>query len=148
MGTGFTHMEWYRKSNGEVVFGEIGCRPGGARLVDQMNFTSDVDLFVEWARAACWGHIDQLPARKYNTAIIFKRAQGQGRIRQVSGLQGYLQRHGDAVVVDALLRPGQPRRDWKQTLVSDGYLIVRHPSWKGAVALADEAARGIALIAE
>jgi biotin carboxylase len=148
MGTGFTHMEWYRKSNGEVVFGEIGCRPGGARLVDQMNFTSDVDLFVEWARAACWGHIDQLPARKYNTAIIFKRAQGQGRIRQVSGLQGYLQRHGDAVVVDALLRPGQPRRDWKQTLVSDGYLIVRHPSWKGAVALADEAARGIALFAE
>ena len=27
MGTGFTHMEWYRKADGEVVFGEIGCRP-------------------------------------------------------------------------------------------------------------------------
>lgn len=25
--TGFTHMEWYRKDNGEAVFGEIGGRP-------------------------------------------------------------------------------------------------------------------------
>ena len=28
--TGFTHMEWYRKVDGEVVFGEIGARPPGA----------------------------------------------------------------------------------------------------------------------
>ena len=39
MGDGFTHMEWFRKPDGEVVFGEIGCRPGGAHLVDQMNYT-------------------------------------------------------------------------------------------------------------
>ncbi|MCB1007728.1 MAG: ATP-grasp domain-containing protein, partial [Acidobacteria bacterium] len=32
--TGFTHMEWYRKHDGEVVFGEIGGRPPGARTVD------------------------------------------------------------------------------------------------------------------
>ena len=148
MGTGFTHMEWYRKANGEVVFGEIGCRPGGARLVDQMNFTSDVDLFVEWARAVCWGHIHPLPPRKYNVAIIFKRAQGQGHIRHIRGLSAYLERHGDAVVADALLRPGTHRRDWKQTLVSDGYLIVRHPQWHGALALADDAARNVVLFAE
>jgi biotin carboxylase len=30
-GTGFSHMEWYRKADGEVVFGEIGARPPGAR---------------------------------------------------------------------------------------------------------------------
>jgi hypothetical protein len=36
------------------VFGEIGCRPGGAHIVDQMNYTSDIDLFREWARVACW----------------------------------------------------------------------------------------------
>ena len=54
MGTGFTHMEWYRKANGEIVFGEVGCRPGGAHLVDQMNYTSDIDLFREWARSVCW----------------------------------------------------------------------------------------------
>ena len=50
-------------------------------------------------------------------------------------------------MVDELLRPGQRRRDWKQTLVSDGYLIVRHPTWEGALALADDAAQTIGLFA-
>jgi biotin carboxylase len=36
--SGFTHMEWYRKADGEVVFGEIGARPPGAHQVDQMKF--------------------------------------------------------------------------------------------------------------
>lgn len=147
MGTGFTHMEWYRKSNGEVVFGEIGCRPGGARLVDQMNYTSDIDLYREWARAACWGKFAADTTRKYNTAIIFKRAQGQGRIQRITGLHAFLEKHQGAVVADELLRPGTPRRDWKQTLVSDGYLMVRHPDWQGAKAIADEAARTIGMFA-
>jgi biotin carboxylase len=55
MGTGFTHMEWFLTPKGEAVFGEIGCRPGGGHIVDQMNYTSDIDLFREWARVACWG---------------------------------------------------------------------------------------------
>ncbi|MBV8194217.1 MAG: ATP-grasp domain-containing protein, partial [Candidatus Dormibacteraeota bacterium] len=48
---GFTHMEWYRRENGEVVFGEIGARPPGARTVDVMNFASDTDLTQRWAEA-------------------------------------------------------------------------------------------------
>ncbi len=43
---GFTHMEWYRKADGEVVFGEIGARPPGARTVDVMNYATDSDLFL------------------------------------------------------------------------------------------------------
>ena len=54
---GFTHMEWYRKHDGEVVFGEIGevvfgeigARPPGARTVDVMNYAVDGDLFRMWA---------------------------------------------------------------------------------------------------
>ena len=46
---GFTHMEWYRKADGEVVFGEIGARPPGARTVDVMNYATDADLFSAWA---------------------------------------------------------------------------------------------------
>jgi len=71
MGDGFTHMEWFRKPDGEVVFGEIGCRPGGAHLVDQMNYTSDIDLFREWARVSCWGEFEADARRKYNCAIVF-----------------------------------------------------------------------------
>lgn len=127
MGTGFTHMEWYRKADGEVVFGEIGCRPGGAHLVDQMNYTSDIDLFTEWARAVVHGRFEARATRRYHCAIVFKRAHGQGRIQRVEGLAEFLARHGRHVCQEALLRPGSPRRDWKQTLLSDGHLILRHP---------------------
>lgn len=148
MGDGFTHMEWYRTASGEVVFGEIGCRPGGAHLVDQMNYTCDIDLFREWARAVCWGRFEADAARTYNAAIIFKRAKGHGRITRIDGLDEFLRRHGEHVVEQRLLPPGSPRRDWKKTLVSDGYLLLRHPDWDRAYQLAMEAATDITMWAE
>ena len=148
MGDGFTHMEWFRKPDGEVVFGEIGCRPGGAHLVDQMNYTCDIDLFREWARAVCWGRFEAPTIRKYNAAIIFKRARGHGRITRIDGLAEYLRRHGEHVVEQRLLPPGSPRRDWKKTLVSDGYLLLRHPDWDRTYELAMEAANDITMWAE
>ena len=148
MGDGFTHMEWYRKAGGEVVFGEIGCRPGGAHLVDQMNYTCDIDLFREWARAVCWGRFEAPSKRKYNAAIIFKRARGHGRIIRIDGLREFLHRHGEHVVEQRLLPPGSPRRDWKKTLVSDGYLLLRHPDWDRTYQLAMEAATDITMWAE
>ena len=148
MGDGFTHMEWFRKPDGEVVFGEIGCRPGGAHLVDQMNYTCDIDLFREWARAVCWGRFEAPTQRKYNAAIIFKRAKGHGRITRIDGLADYLQRHAEHVVEQRLLPPGSPRRDWKKTLVSDGFLLVRHPDWDRTYQLAMEAATEITMWAE
>jgi biotin carboxylase len=148
MGTGFTHMEWYLKANGEVVFGEIGCRPGGAHLVDQMNFTCDIDLYRETARAICWKSFEASTVRKYNAGIIFKRAKGQGTIQAITGLEGFKQRAGGALVADELLRPGTRRRDWKQTLVSDGFLLVRHPEWSEAHRLAFDAAQNVTLYAE
>ena len=148
MGDGFTHMEWFRKANGEVVFGEIGCRPGGAHLVDQMNYTCDIDLFREWARAVCWGTFDAPTARKYNAAIIFKRAKGHGRITRIDGLAEFLRRNGEHVVEQRLLPFGSQRRDWKKTLVSDGYLLLRHPDWNRTYQLAMEAATDITMWAE
>ena len=147
MGDGFTHMEWYLTSSGEVVFGEIGCRPGGAHLVDQMNFTSDIDLFREWARAVCWKDVQIKNPRLYNCAIIFKRAHGNGVIHRIEGLRNYLHQYGPAVVVENLLKPGQHRRDWNATLVSDGFLIVRHPDWRVAQVLAEKVATDIHLFA-
>jgi len=151
MGDGFTHMEWFRKPNdqgGDVVFGEIGCRPGGAHLVDQMNYTCDIDLFREWARAVCWGTFEAPTTRKYNAAIIFKRAKGHGRITRIDGLREFLHRHGEHVVEQRLLPVGSQRRDWKKTLVSDGYLLLRHPDWDRTYQLAMEAATDITMWAE
>lgn len=148
MGDGFTHMEWFRKPDGEVVFGEIGCRPAGAHLVDQMNWTSDIDLFCEWARVMCWGKIAIDTTRKFNSAIIFKRAIGQGRITRITGLEEYKRRAGQWLVGETLLRPGTARRNWKHTLVSDGYISVRHPEWDEARKLAAAAATDVTLYAE
>jgi biotin carboxylase len=148
MGDGFTHMEWYLTSKGEAVFGEIGCRPGGAHLVDQMNYTCDIDLFREWARAACWHSFEAPTERKYNAAIVFKRALGQGRITRIEGLHEWLRACGPWVVEERLLRPGTPRRNWKNTLLSDGHVLVRHPDWEEAHRMAFAAATGIRMFAE
>src|SRR5260221_4675692 len=148
MGDGFTHMEWFLTPKGEAIFGEIGCRPGGAHLVDQMNYTSDIDLFREWARVSCWRKFEARVERKYNVGIVFKRAQGQGRITRIEGLGDLLRGAGSCVVEWKLLRPGTPRRNWKNTLLSDGFVIVRHPEWVEAHRLAFAAATGIRIFAE
>ncbi len=147
MGDGFTHMEWFLTPKGEAVFGEIGCRPGGAHLVDQMNYTGDIDLFREWARVVCWKSFEASTVRKYNAGIIFKRAIGQGRITRITGLRDYLKRYGNNVVEEQLLRPGTQRRNWKNTLLSDGHLMVRHQNWDDAYRIAFAAATDITMYA-
>ncbi|MCX5746540.1 MAG: ATP-grasp domain-containing protein [Proteobacteria bacterium] len=147
MGDGMTHMEWFRTPAGEVVFGEVACRPGGACVVDLMNYTNDIDLFREWARVATHRTFEGSTVRKYNVGIVFKRAQGQGRIRHIAGLTEFYQRYREHIVEDTLLRPGTPRRDWKATLLSDGYIVVRHPDWDTACRMTTDAATSIHLYA-
>jgi biotin carboxylase len=125
--SGFTHMEWFRKPNGEAVFGEIAARPAGAQTVDLMNFSNDFDIYKGWAEAVTLGQFSLPITRKYHAAHIFKRAQGQGRIQRIEGLDGLMRDFGEHIVVVDLLPVGAMRRDWKQTLRSDGMLIVRHP---------------------
>jgi biotin carboxylase len=134
---GFTHMEWHRTASGEAVFGEIACRPPGAHTVDTMNYCCDVDLFTGWADAICHGRIRQPIRRLYNCAIVFKRAQGEGRIRRITGLDRVKARWGDAIVHVDLLPVGAPRRNWKMTLLSDGHVFVRHPDLETTCEIAD-----------
>jgi hypothetical protein len=147
MGTGFTHMEWFRKPNGELVFGEIAARPPGARLVDQMNYANDFDVYREWARVACWRTFEAPIHRRYHVAAVFKRAQGQGRIREIHGMDHARRALGEWLVADELLPIGTPRRDWKQTLLSDGCLIVRHPDLRTCEAMMHLLVQDVHLIA-
>ena len=123
---GFTHMEWYRKADGEAVFGEIGARPPGGRMVDIMNYATDADLFLAWAQAVTSGRIAEPVERHYNAAVIFKRAEGAGRITRHEGLDHLLAEYGEHVAALDLLPVGAPRRDWRASIVSDGMVIVRH----------------------
>jgi formate-dependent phosphoribosylglycinamide formyltransferase (GAR transformylase) len=133
---GFTHMEWYRKADGEVVFGEIGARPPGARTVDVMNYATDADLFWGWAEAVTNGRIPHPVERRYNAASIFKRASGAGRISHYEGLDRLLAEYGEHVAALELLPVGAPRRDWRATLIGDGMVIVRHPELPEALEIA------------
>jgi formate-dependent phosphoribosylglycinamide formyltransferase (GAR transformylase) len=142
---GFTHMEWYRKADGEVVFGEIGARPPGGRTVDVMNYATDADLFLGWAEAVVHGRLSAPIEHRYNAASIFKRARGVGRIVAVEGLERLLAEYGDAVAAIDLLPVGAERRDWRRTLISDGMIIVRHHELATTLQIADRFATDLHL---
>jgi hypothetical protein len=146
--TGFTHMEWFRTPSGEAVFGEIAARPPGARSVDVMNFAGDLDLFRGWGEAVACRSFSQPVRRLYNAAVVFKRARGQGRIRRIEGLESLLTRYGDHVVAVDLLPLGSPRRNWKQSLLSDGSVVVRHPDLARCLEIADRFGVELQIFAE
>ena len=145
--TGFTHMEWYRKSDGETVFGEMAARPPGANTVDLMNFASDIDLFTGYAEAEVTGRFTQPVERRYNAVNVFKRAEGKGRIQRIEGLDRIKQLFGPYIAHIDLLPVGAPRRDWVQTLVSDGYIVLRHPELSTLMQMADTVATDLRLYA-
>ena len=146
--SGFTHMEWYRKADGEVIFGEIGARPPGAHQVVQMKYACDFDVFRAWGEAVTLGRMDSTFERKYNVATIFKRARGTGRISRIEGTEQLQQQFGEHVVWNTLLAPGTPRRDWLQTLVSDGFIMLRHPDLEKTLDMADAVGTDLQLYAE
>jgi formate-dependent phosphoribosylglycinamide formyltransferase (GAR transformylase) len=144
--SGFTHMEWYLKSDGEAVFGEIGARPPGARVVYVMNYATDGDTYVGWAQAVVHGGMQPLE-RRYNAGAIFKRARGSGHITHSDGLDALLARYGEHVALLDLLPVGAPRRDWRSTVTGDGMVVVRHPELQQVIEMTEAFARDFQLYA-
>lgn len=145
--TGFTHMEWFRTGKGEAVFGEIGGRPPGARLVHAMNYSCDVDLFRGWAEAACYGRLSQDVSKKYNAAMVFKRAQGEGHVKAHEGLRELLQRYGKHVATIELTPIGEPKRDWQKVVVGDGWIVVRHPDLATTLEMSERFVNDLRIVA-
>ncbi|MFB9235490.1 acetyl-CoA carboxylase biotin carboxylase subunit family protein [Plantactinospora siamensis] len=145
--TGFTHLEWYRKADGEVVFGEIAARPPGVRVVDLMNFNTDGDLYAGWAEAVLHGRMRQL-RRQHNVGSICKRAHGAGRITAVRGLDELRAEFGPDIVLVDLLPIGAHRRDWRATTIGDGIVIVRHHELQRVIEMTERFAADLNLYAE
>lgn len=147
MGTGISHMEWFRQADGSAVFGEMACRPPGANMMDLMNYARDVDLYRAWGRAVL-GLDPELPVeRRYNAAIVFKRAVGEGRIRQIHGLDTFVKKYHPHIARVDLLPIGAERRNWKATFLADGNVVVRHRDLGACLEMAREAATSIQLVA-
>ncbi|MEM7153826.1 MAG: ATP-grasp domain-containing protein [Myxococcota bacterium] len=148
MGTGFVHMEWFTNSRGEAVFSEIACRSGGGKLMDAINFANDIDIYREWARAVCWRSFQATPHRRYHVAAVFKRAQGQGRITRIEGLDAVRQRAGGGLVIEDLLPIGHRRRDWKNTLLGDGMVMMRSVDYADVCQMRDVAVSKLRMFAQ
>ncbi|MEO0652055.1 MAG: hypothetical protein AAFZ65_15385, partial [Planctomycetota bacterium] len=147
--TGFTHMEWFRTESGEAVFGEIAARSPGGRLTHGMNVSCAADLFRGWGEAVVRGRIEQDLTKRYNAAMVFKRAEGGGdRISRVEGLERILAEHGENVPLIDLVPIGQPRRDWRQVVTGDGWLVARHPDLQACVQLADRLSSEVRIVAD
>jgi hypothetical protein len=112
-----------------------------------MNYASDIDVYRGWAEAVVHGRFSQDVERKYNAALIFKRAQGQGRIQHIEGLSRLMAEIGDHIVHLDLLPIGAPRRDWTTTVTSDGIVALRHPDLDTTIAMADRVATELQLYA-
>lgn len=145
--SGITHMEWFRTPSGEAVFGEIGGRAPGGRIVHAMNYATDGDLFRGWAEAVCHGRLTQNTEKRFNVGVVFKRAEGVGRIQRVEGMQGLLARYGEHIAHIDLVPIGQPRRDYRKVVEGDGWMVVRHPDLDTTIEMAHAGATELRMFA-
>lgn len=124
LGTGFTHMEWFRRDDGSLAIGEIAARPPGANFVEMMGWAHDADMYKAWARAVADNAFDGPFARKYSVGCAYLRGIGSGQVRRVTGVKEANAKVGRLAVKSKLPKVGQPKSDHYE---GDGYVIVRHP---------------------
>ena len=71
----FFHFEFLRRhSDGEFMGMEINCRPPGGFTTDIMNFTSDIDIYREYANVVVHNRFEAPIERKYHCAHVARRS--------------------------------------------------------------------------
>jgi biotin carboxylase len=124
MGTGVTHMEWFRRPDGSVAVSEVAARPPGAQFCTLISYAHDIDFYAAWARVVVFDRFD-VPERRYSAGAAYLRGQGgHGHVRAIHGLQQALHEVGPLVVDAKLPSVGQAPTG---TYEGEGYVILRHP---------------------
>jgi phosphoribosylaminoimidazole carboxylase (NCAIR synthetase) len=121
LGTGLTHMEWFRRPDGTVAVSEVAVRPPGAQITSMLCYAHDLDLYSAWAQLLVHGSFDP-PERTWSVGTVYLRGQGTGTVRAVHG-RDRLEELGPVVVEWRLPQPGQVASG---SYEGDGYVIVRH----------------------
>ncbi len=124
LGTGFTHMEWFRRDDGSLAIGEIAARPPGANFVEMMGWGHQADMYKAWARAVADQAFDGPFERQFAVGCAYLRGIGHGKVRRVTGVKEANAKVGKLAVKSKLPRVGQPKSDHYE---GEGYIIVRHP---------------------
>jgi len=123
MVTGMTHMEWFRREDGSLAISEVASRPPGAQFTSLISFAHDKDFYKVWAEVSIFEKFEA-PERPYACGAAYLRAQGDGLISQIDGIEEAQRELGDLVVDAKLPRVGQaPASSYE----GEGYVILRHP---------------------
>ncbi len=125
MGSGVTHMEWFRRKDGRIAVGEVAMRPPGAQFCSLVGYAHDIDFYRTWARAAVDDAFDGPHDRKFAVGICYLRGTGEGRVAAVDGVEEAQRKVGGLVMEAKLPQVGAPKN---ASYEGDGYVIVRHPS--------------------
>ncbi len=122
MGTGLTHLEWFRRKDGSIAVSEVAARPPGAQITTLLSQAHEFDMLAAWARLMIFGEWDP-PPRRWATGAAFLRGQGSGPVRAVLGLKQAQEEIGELVVEVKLPKPGQPK---SSSYEGEGYVVLRH----------------------
>ncbi len=123
MGTGMSHMEWFRRADGDVAVSEVAARPPGAQITTLHSVAHDIDLFKAWAQLMVRETFD-IPLQKYSAGVAFLRGMGTGRVKEVLGIEQIQKEIGSLVIEAKLPQIGQSAGSGYE---GQGYVIVRHP---------------------
>lgn len=123
MGTGLSHLEWFRRRDGSIAISEVAARPPGAQITTLMSRAHDFDAIAAWVRLMVHGTFEP-PERRYAAGAAFLRGQGRGRVCAVHGLEE-AQRAVGHLITDAKLP--QLGQEQSPSYEGEGYVIVRHP---------------------
>ena len=122
MKTGLSHMEWFRRPDGNLAVSEIAARPPGAQFTTLMSYAHDHDFYGAWAELMIFDRFAP-PERAYAAGIAYLRGQGSGRVAQIHGLDRAQREFGPLIVEARLPRAGQlPASSYE----GEGYVVVRH----------------------
>lgn len=109
-GTGINHMEWFRRQkDGRVYAAEIAARPPGEPIPTLHNYGHDIDLFSSWGKLMIEKQFDYGMDRKHHVGCACLRAQGEGNIRGVAGLDIVRKELGSLILEELIPTVGTPK---------------------------------------
>jgi hypothetical protein len=137
---GFSHMEWFLRSDGTQTIGEVGARPAGVNIMAMNGFAHDVDVWAKWVRLEVKRTWD-MPERRYASGCAFIRGHGPGRVVQgLDGLEATFASLRGHIVDHQLPTKGAPRSAHYE---GDGWVIVRADTTEGCVDALKKVVTGI-----
>ena len=111
-GSNMTHMEWFRRNkDGKVYAAEIAARPPGPPIPALHNYGHDIDLFDAWCKLMIYNQFDYHMIRKHHVGCACLRAQGEGNIRHIEGLEQIRRELGGLIIEEQIPALGTPKTE-------------------------------------